>query len=156
VSPFRRIVQALGFVVLALGALLAVLAVHGYGLVHGHEDRPLLPLRVRPDATLRERGRHLAEVSCVGCHSEDGSLPLAGGMTNFLHEPGAPALGELFGPNLTPGGRIARYSDAELGRIIAAVSKSRFWPRTAVIVAAPNAPALVISPFSRGVRLPSP
>jgi len=46
-------------------------------------------------------------------------------------------------------------SDAELGRIIAAVSKSRFWPRTAVIVAAPNAPALVISPFSRGVRLPS-
>ena len=117
-SPVRRIVQALGFGVLALGALLAVLAVHGWGLVHGREDRPLLPLRVSADASLRERGRHLAEVSCVGCHSADGSLPLAGGTTNFLHAPGGPALGELVGPNLTPAGRIARYSDAELGRAI--------------------------------------
>jgi len=118
VSPLRWILQALGFGLLALGALLAILAIHGHGLVHGREDRPVLPLRVRADPSLRERGRHLAEVSCVGCHSPDGSLPLAGGTTNFLHEPGNPALGELFGPNLTPGGPVARYSDAELGRAI--------------------------------------
>jgi DNA-binding beta-propeller fold protein YncE len=47
-------------------------------------------------------------------------------------------------------------SDAALGRIVEAISKSRFWPRTAVFVVGANAPALVISPFSRGVQIPGP
>jgi len=110
--------QALGLVVPALGALLLILGIHGYGLAHGTVDRPLLPLRVRADPGLGERGRHLAQLSCVGCHSANDSLPLAGGTINFLHLPGAPAFGELVGPNLTPGGNVARYSDAELGRAI--------------------------------------
>lgn len=114
----RRLFQALGLLVLAVGALLAVLAVSGYGIAHGKEDRPLLPLRVRPDPALRARGRHLAELSCVGCHSVGDSLPLAGGRDNFLRPPGMPALGELYAPNLTPGGEVARYSEAELGRAI--------------------------------------
>ena len=50
--------------------------------------------------------------------------------------------------------------DAALGRIVAAISKSRFWPRTAIVVvginqAGANSPALMISPFSRGARLPT-
>lgn len=108
----------MGLAVLGLGALLVVLGIHGYGLATGTVDRPVLPLRVRPDPGLRERGRHLAQLSCVGCHSANDSIPLAGGTINFLHLPGAPALGELVGPNLTPGGNLARYSDAELGRAI--------------------------------------
>jgi mono/diheme cytochrome c family protein len=118
VNPIQRLLQALGLVVLAVGALLAVLAIHGYGLANGQEDRPLLALRVRPDPALRERGRHLAELACAGCHGANDSLPLAGGAANFLHEPGSPALGMLAAPNLTPGGALDRYSDAELGRAI--------------------------------------
>lgn len=118
VSALRRILQALGLVVLALGALLLVLGIHGYGLVTGTVDRPILALRVRPDPGLRERGRHLAQLSCVGCHSTNDSIPLAGGAMNFLHLPGAPALGELVGPNLTPGGNLQHHSDLELGRAI--------------------------------------
>ena len=118
VSPIRRLVQALGLVVVGLGLLVAGLGLLGYQQVHGQDPRPLAPLRLRADAGLLRRGRHLAELSCVGCHGSGDSLPLAGGDINFLHEPGAPALGELFAPNLTPGGNVARYSDAELGRAI--------------------------------------
>jgi len=118
VNSIRRLLQAVGLVVLAVGALLAVLAIHGYGLANGQEDRPLLALRVRPDPALRERGRHLAELSCAGCHGTNDALPLAGGATNFLHEPGSPALGTLAAPNLTRGGVLDRYGDAELGRAI--------------------------------------
>ena len=117
-SPIRRLIQALGLVVLALGVLILGLGIRGMRRVHGTDPRPLLPLRVRADAGLGKRGRHLAQLSCVGCHSANDSLPLAGGDINFLHEPGSPALGDLVAPNLTPGGRIARYTDAELGRAI--------------------------------------
>ena len=109
---------ALGLMVLALGVLVLAVGLRGALRVHGSDARPLLPLRVRADPGLRARGRHLAELSCVGCHSGNDSFPLAGGPINFLRQPGAPALGDLFAPNLTPGGNVARYSDAELGRAI--------------------------------------
>jgi mono/diheme cytochrome c family protein len=114
----RRLLEALGLVVFALAALVLSLGLRGYRLVHDPDPRPLSALRVRADPALRERGRHLAELSCVGCHGTRDSLPLAGGDTNFLHEPGSPALGMMLAPNLTPGGNLARYSDAELGRAI--------------------------------------
>ena len=117
-NAVRRLLQALGLLVLAVGALLAVLVIHGYGLANGQEDRPLLALRVRPDPALKERGRHLAALACAGCHGANDSLPLAGGAANFLHEPGSPALGMLAAPNLTPGSGVNRYTDAELGRAI--------------------------------------
>jgi len=46
-------------------------------------------------------------------------------------------------------------NDAALGRIVEAISKSRFWARTVIIIAGANAPALVISPHSRGARVPT-
>ena len=117
-NPARRILQALALLLLAAAALLMVLGIHGYGLVHGAVDRPILPLRVTPHAALRDRGRHLAQLSCVGCHSPNDSIPLSGGEINFLHMPGAPPLGDLVGPNLTPGSDVEHYTDAELGRAI--------------------------------------
>jgi DNA-binding beta-propeller fold protein YncE len=52
---------------------------------------------------------------------------------------------------------LLRHSadDAALGRIVEAISKSRFWPRTAIFIAGSSAPALVVSPFSRGVQMPA-
>jgi hypothetical protein len=52
-------------------------------------------------------------------------------------------------PNLTVL-RIA--SDAALGRIVEAVSNSRFWPQTAIFVMSPSAPSpllLALSPYTR-------
>ena len=46
--------------------------------------------------------------------------------------------------------------DAGLGRIVEAISKTRFWPQTAIFVAGANAPALIVSPYSRGVQIPPP
>ena len=114
----RRVVQALAIAVVAIAALLVTLGVHGYGLMFGVEHRDLLPLRVRPHASLVARGRHLAEITCVDCHSARHELPLAGSRQNFLHEPGGPDFGVVVAPNVTPGARIARASDAEVGRAI--------------------------------------
>ena len=114
----RRLVLGLGLVIAGPVLVVAALGLLGQSRVAGVDSRPLRPLRVRADAALRERGRHLAELSCVGCHSINDSLPLAGSDINFLHEPGRPTLGVLTAPNLTPGGPLADASDAELGRAI--------------------------------------
>ncbi len=117
-SWLRPAVRALAIALAALAALVLTLVAHGYSVANGSEPRRLLPLRVPPDPALIERGRHLAEIGCAGCHSPANSLPLAGGVTNFLDLPGGPRLGRLYAPNLTPGGRLPRYDDAELGRAI--------------------------------------
>ena len=116
--PLQRLFQAIGLLALAVVALAVIFAVHGYGLVRGRESRPLLPLRVLPDPGLASRGRHLADVTCVGCHSPNDSLPLSGGRVNFLRQRGSPTLGVLYAPNLTPGGSLKDYPDPELARAI--------------------------------------
>lgn len=74
-------------------------------------DLPLVELPRRDDAATLERGKHLAESlgECVVCHGKD----LAGGRV----EPMGP-LGHVVIPNVSPGGRIKGYSDAELSRLI--------------------------------------
>lgn len=44
----------------------------------------------------------------MGCHAEDGETELAGGL--FLDIPGFIT---LYGPNLTPGGELAGWSEAD-------------------------------------------
>ncbi|MEJ2601418.1 MAG: cytochrome c [Anaerolineales bacterium] len=52
---------------------------------------------------------------CAGCHSTTGSLPLDGSKDNFLE--GSP-MGVLYAPNLTPGGALKDWTDAEIMRAI--------------------------------------
>ena len=51
-------------------------------------------------------------------------------------------------------------SDAALGRIVEAVSKSKFWPQTAIFVMNPSGPSpmlLALSPYTRrGATDPTP
>jgi cytochrome c553 len=115
----NRLYRLLGYAALFVVALAIALFVHGWGLVHRAETRGATPLRVTPDSTMRERGRHLAEITCAECHSPDGHLPLTGGPTNFLADAEVRGLGDLYAGNLTPAGALARYpTDAELGRAI--------------------------------------
>jgi mono/diheme cytochrome c family protein len=62
-----------------------------------------------------ERGAKLA-VLCTGCHSSTGNLPLDGSADNFLA--GGPPLGSLYPPNLTPGGPLKDWTDADIARAI--------------------------------------
>jgi mono/diheme cytochrome c family protein len=65
------------------------------------------------DAAVIERGKHVAE-SIGGCATRDchGS-DLAGGKPMVLGP-----LGTITGPNITPAGRAATYTDAQLARLI--------------------------------------
>ena len=62
------------------------------------------------------RGKHLADVLCVSCHSLTGDLPLSGGK-NMSEDAGMP-LGDIYPPNITPAGDIKDMSDGELFRLI--------------------------------------
>lgn len=52
---------------------------------------------------------------CAGCHSSTGTLPLDGSKENFFE--GSP-MGVLYAPNLTPGGPLKTWSDAQVVRAI--------------------------------------
>jgi mono/diheme cytochrome c family protein len=54
---------------------------------------------------------------CAACHSSNGNLPLDGGSENLLASNGS-SLGTLVGPNLTSGGPLKDWSDAEIVRAI--------------------------------------
>lgn len=103
-------------VLVVLGLL--VLAAFGYRRVHRTVNRRVPLVEVSTDSAHIARGRHLASIGCVGCHSalHPDSLVLTGSTFNFAHESGSPDMGELWAPNLTPGGRLKEYSDGELAR----------------------------------------
>jgi cytochrome c553 len=56
-------------------------------------------------------GESLAHV-CQGCHSPDGTLPLSGSKDDIFA--GGPPFGTMYAPNLTPGGPLKDWSDAEI------------------------------------------
>jgi mono/diheme cytochrome c family protein len=64
-----------------------------------------------------QRGAHLADTVCSGCHSANGALPLSGGAKDMSDEIGLP-LGTIIAPNLTPGGALKNWSDGEIMRAI--------------------------------------
>lgn len=114
----RVLVRVLAvLLVLVLVAAAGVLA-HGWHRLHRTVANPLRPLVVAPDSSLVARGEHIALTNCAGCHSAEHVPPLRGGNEDFLAIPNGPTFGHMFAPNLTPGGRLAEYSDAELARAI--------------------------------------
>ncbi len=70
------------------------------------------------------RGDYLVNLSCIGCHSSVGAdgmpsmqHPLNGGW-NIAAAEGFGFVGDLVAENLTPGGKLAGYSDGELFRTL--------------------------------------
>lgn len=63
------------------------------------------------------RGERLSNI-CIDCHASSGALPLDGSSMDFLGDPSAPPVGTLWGPNLTPGGRLKDWSDGEILRAL--------------------------------------
>ena len=114
----RRIGLVLGGLVALVAVLLVALLVTGWNLANEHEKNPVPELRVTPDSSLIARGDHIARMVCSNCHGESHTPPLAGGSEDYFVIPGGPPIGHLFAPNITPGGRLALYSDGELSRAI--------------------------------------
>ncbi len=63
-----------------------------------------------------QRGQHIAQILCVGCHSLNGDLPLSGGK-NLSADAGLP-LGDIYSANLTPGADIKNWTDTDIFRAI--------------------------------------
>jgi len=119
----KILLRIVGTLLLLLVVAFLGVAWWGHVLTRQRTTAVLTPLRVPPDSSLVPRGRHLASVVCAGCHSDHFSLPLAGADpadpgANILHIPNGPTFGHLIPPNLTPGGRLARYDDVHLARAI--------------------------------------
>lgn len=100
-----------GLLTLAL-ALITIVAAIGFYKLYAPVGNPVSTLKAQgtPEqiATIQNRA-----TICAGCHSAQGTLPLSGGVQNFVG-----GLGTIVPPNLTPGGPLKDWSDGEIIRAI--------------------------------------
>ena len=92
----------------ALGAALV-----GYVRLNRQYDNPVPQVSVEATPERIARGEHLAKM-CAGCHAADEEPPMEG--RDFLAE-GAPPVGQLYAPNLTPV-HLGEWSDGEILRAV--------------------------------------
>ncbi len=120
-----KIVGGIGFALLTL-LFLGIAFTGGKGLATvyapGAPAAPDLAVAGTPEQVAR--GAYLVNMSCIGCHSAPGAdgaptmqHPLSGGW-NIAAAEGFGFIGDLVAENLTPGGKLAGYSDGELFRTL--------------------------------------
>ena len=116
----HALIKWLGIIVAGLLALVfsvaTVIGAVGAYKLYAAQPVPLVAIEVQGTSEQIARGQHIAELVCVGCHTKDRNLPLSGGI-NLSDEFGVP-LGDIYAPNLTPGGEIKNWTDAELFRML--------------------------------------
>ncbi len=114
----RALIRLLGGM-LIVGALVAAgIVFHGWSLVEWRQNRRVPEFRAASDSASIERGRHLAEITCAGCHSPTFEPPMAGSAENFLVLDSTHTIGTLWAPNLTPASAVGQASDGLLARAI--------------------------------------
>lgn len=96
----------------------------GIGAAYFPNADPAPKLTVAGTPEQIARGKYLVNLSCIGCHSAVGGdgipseqHPLTGGW-NISAAEGFGFVGDLVTENLTPGGKLANYSDGELFRLM--------------------------------------
>ena len=97
-------------------ALVAILGI--IGIYNLNKSYPVAPVNIAVANTPEQiaRGQHVADLFCASCHAPNGQLPLTGGR-NLSEDAGLP-LGDVFSPNITPGGAIKNLTDNDLYRIL--------------------------------------
>ena len=102
----------------------AFLGAKGIATVYFPGADPASDLKVAAAPAQVARGEYLVNLSCVGCHgaagadgNPTGEQPLSGGW-NIAAAEGFGFMGAMVTENLTPGGRLAGYSDGELFRVL--------------------------------------
>lgn len=120
-----KIAGGLGAGILTL-VLAAIVFLGGQGLAAGYfPGAPPAPeLKVAGTPEQIARGEYLVSLSCVNCHgavdaggNPSGELPLSGGWDIAAAE-GFGFMGSMVTENLTPGGKLASYTDGELFRAL--------------------------------------
>jgi mono/diheme cytochrome c family protein len=106
--------------------LLAIAVTGGMGFAAayfpGADPAPDLTVAKTPEQIAR--GEYLVNLSCIGCHGAVDTAgnpseqhPLTGGW-NIAAAEGFGFMGDMVTENLTPGGKLASYSDGELFRVL--------------------------------------
>jgi mono/diheme cytochrome c family protein len=120
-----KIAGGLGAGLLAL-VLAAVTFLGGKGFAMGYFPgaKPAPDMTVEGTPEQIARGEYLVNLSCIGCHSAvgpdgipSGEHPLSGGW-NMSASEGFGFIGDMVAENLTPGGKLATYSDGEVFRAL--------------------------------------
>lgn len=95
-----------------------IIVIGGKGLIAIYQSYPVAPVNITVENTPEQiaRGQHIADMFCAGCHSQNGQLPLSGGK-NLADDTGIP-LGDLYPPNITPGGKTKDLTDSDIFRIL--------------------------------------
>jgi cytochrome c553 len=113
-----------GILTLALAAI-TFLGAKGTAYAYFPNADPAPDLEVAATPEQIARGEYLADIGCIPCHGtyangydEDAEFPLAGGANFSELEEGFPPIGQLISENLTPGGKLAGYTDGEIFRAI--------------------------------------
>src|ERR1044071_2545376 len=109
-------VAIVGSLVAAIALLVAGAFLRGFPIAYAKGGRPVPQLTVERTPERIARGKHIVGNWCVTCHSPTGELPARGGVdiANDIPFP----IGSLTTGNLTPGGRIKKWTDGEIFRAI--------------------------------------
>jgi mono/diheme cytochrome c family protein len=99
-----------------LFALVAGVVGYGYHQFYRARATPAVAMDTAATPARLARGQYLARTTCVACHATDNQLPLSGG--NDLSADLPLPIGTLVPPNLTPGGPLQGWSDAEIAQAI--------------------------------------
>jgi len=115
---------------LAAGLMTVLLIVMAFSGAKGMMDTYSPGVPPAPELTVAgapeqvARGEYLVNLSCVGCHGAvgadqipTGEHPLSGGW-NITAAEGFGFIGDMVTENLTPGGKLAGYSDGELFQVL--------------------------------------
>jgi mono/diheme cytochrome c family protein len=97
-------------------ALLTVVGASGLYKIYSPRSVTVPTVTVRGTSEQVKRGEYLAAVMCASCHSAKGELPLSGG-NNLSADTGLP-LGDIYGANLTPAGKLKEWADTDIFRLI--------------------------------------
>ena len=116
-KPLVRWPAALvGSLCVVIGLLVTTASSRGVSIAYMKGGRPARQLTVERTPERIERGRHIVGNWCVACHSPTGALPASGGV-DLAKEIPLP-IGSLTSGNLTPAGRISKWTDGEIFRAI--------------------------------------
>jgi mono/diheme cytochrome c family protein len=99
-----------------LFALVAGFVGYGYAKLYMPRSRPPPALDTAASPDRLARGAHLAQTTCVACHTTNAQLPLSGG--NDLSGDSPVPIEALVAPNLTPSGPLQEWSDGAIAQAI--------------------------------------
>lgn len=105
-----------GLLTLVLAAI-SFFGIKGMMTVYFPKVAPASDLKVDSTPEQIARGEYIANIGCVGCHGVDQAPPLKGGW-NMAEAEGFGFMGQVATENLTPGGKLAGYTDGEIFRAI--------------------------------------